>query len=50
MKGMGLAIEPIDLPTYAMASLILGATALLALWIPARRATRADPMATLKQG
>jgi predicted lysophospholipase L1 biosynthesis ABC-type transport system permease subunit len=37
-------VEPGDLPTYVAAGLALSAAALVATWLPARRAARIDPV------
>jgi putative ABC transport system permease protein len=41
-------VPPTDLPTFAGVSLVLVAIALLASYLPARRAARIDPMAALR--
>jgi ABC-type antimicrobial peptide transport system permease subunit len=40
--------EPTDSPTLAATALILGGTALVAAWIPARRAAQVDPVSALR--
>ncbi len=42
-------VTPTDVPTYGAAALLLGACALIAVWLPARKAARTDPMTVLRQ-
>jgi putative ABC transport system permease protein len=42
-------ISGTDAPTYALVAVGLGAIALVATWIPARRAARVDPAALLRE-
>jgi len=41
-------VQPLDTMTYVTVSVATGAVALLASWIPARRAARIDPVRTLR--
>ena len=42
-------VKPLDVATYAAAAALVSAVALLASYIPARRATRIDPMVALRR-
>lgn len=41
-------VDPFDVMTFVLALLILGGAGMVASWIPARRASRADPMTALR--
>ncbi len=48
LAGFLFEVRPGDLATHATVTLVLLAVALLACWIPARRASRVEPMAALR--
>jgi putative ABC transport system permease protein len=48
IEGLLYGVAPRDLPTLALVSAMLGAAALLASLLPARRAARVDPMSVLR--
>lgn len=49
LASMLYGVEPRDVSTFATAAVLLTIVALLAAWIPARRAVRLDPVAALRQ-
>jgi ABC-type antimicrobial peptide transport system permease subunit len=48
MASMLYEVEPSDFPTFAVMAAMLGAVALLASYLPSRRAMALDPVAALR--
>jgi putative ABC transport system permease protein len=48
-QKMLYGVEPGDAGTLALAAAVLGAVALAAAWVPARRAARLDPTIALRE-
>jgi putative ABC transport system permease protein len=48
LQGLLYDVQPLDYRVYAAALTVLGIIAVLAAWLPARRAGRIDPMVALR--
>jgi len=48
MRGLLFQVPPADPLTFAVVAAVLAATAGVASWLPALRASRADPSITLR--
>ena len=48
LSSLLFGVDSSDAPTYAAVLGLLGLVAMVALWLPARRAARLDPMASLR--
>ncbi|HZF30808.1 MAG TPA: ABC transporter permease [Gammaproteobacteria bacterium] len=49
LASMLYGVDALDAPTLAATAAVLAAATLVAAWVPARRATRVDPLAALKE-
>ena len=49
MSSLLFGVTAVDPPTYGVVSVALAAVAVLASWLPARRAASVDPAVTLRQ-
>ncbi|HET7321977.1 MAG TPA: FtsX-like permease family protein, partial [Longimicrobiaceae bacterium] len=48
LRGILYGVSATDPGTFALVAALLGCVALLASWLPARRATRVDPIEALR--
>jgi putative ABC transport system permease protein len=48
LKKLLFQVTPTDVPTYSVVSALLLVAALVACWVPARRAARIDPQVALR--
>jgi ABC-type antimicrobial peptide transport system permease subunit len=48
MRGILFEVSPFDPLVFGAASALLALTALIACWLPARRATKVDPLIALR--
>jgi len=48
IQSMLFGASPIDLPIFAAVSALLAVAALVATWVPARRAARVSPLEALR--
>jgi putative ABC transport system permease protein len=48
LRSLLFGVSPIDVPTFAAVAVVLSAAALIACYLPARRATRSDPIVVLR--
>ena len=48
LSDLLFGVKPNDFPTFVMIAVVLASAALLACWIPARRAARVDPLIALR--
>ena len=49
IRGLLFNVKPADPVSHLLAAAVLGALAVVATWLPARRATKADPVTSLRE-
>jgi len=49
LRSVLFGVGPTDPPTYVVVVLVLATASMLACWLPARRASRVDPMQALRE-
>ena len=49
LQGLLFEVKPVSPPVYAAVAVVVLAATILASWLPARRATRVDPMTVLRE-
>ena len=49
IRGLLFNVKPADPVSHLLAAAVLGALAIAATWLPARRATKADPVTSLRE-
>jgi ABC-type antimicrobial peptide transport system permease subunit len=49
LSGLLFEVSPTDPATFVVVALLVAAVAAVAAWVPARRATRIDPAATIRE-
>ena len=49
LRSLLFQVQPLDLTTFVVASAVLAGVALTAVYMPARRATRVNPLTVLRE-
>ena len=49
LRSLLFQVQPLDLTTFVIASAVLAAVSFTAIYLPARRATRVNPLMVLRE-